>query len=300
MHKLDFNLLVTLDALLVEGSVRGAAERMNVTAPAMSHALARLRRELGDPLLVRAGQGLVPTPRALALRERVRNLVDEGRAIFRVQSKETLEDVHRTFTIRANGNAISVFAAALVKKLRPESPGIQIRFVPEGDEGVSSLRDGTVDLVIGVTSDIGPELRVERLFEDPFVGVVRLGHSLATGRMTLKRFAAAAHVVGSRRGRARGPVDSILEGAGLSRRVPVIVPDMLGAIAVAAGSDHVATVPASVANWARATMRIQVIALPFATEPVTIFMSWHPRFEFDPTHAWLRKCIHACGQELIL
>jgi DNA-binding transcriptional LysR family regulator len=295
MNRFDFNLLVTLDALLVEGSVRKAAERMNVTAPAMSHALSRLRAILGDPLFVRAGQRLVPTPRAIEIRERVRQLVQEGRSIFTARPQDEIKAARRTFTIRANGNAIAVLGATLIKEVQREAPGVQIRFSAEEDEGIGPLREGVIDLAIGVKANNGPEIRTQRLYDDDFVGVVRSRHPIAAGAMTLERYAAADHVVASRRGRSFGPVDILLQEADLSRGVPVIVPDMLAAVAVAAGSDYVATVPRSVGLWAQRMMKVVVVSLPFATDPITVFQSWHPRLDLDSAHCWLRNRVSKCA-----
>ena len=157
MQRLDFNLLQALDALLQEGSVRGAAERLNLTAPAMSHALSRLRTMLGDPLLVRAGQRLVPTPRAIALRDQVRQTVESGRSILQDRPSDAFKSLSRTFTVRANDSTISVFGASLTERLQAQAPDVRIRFAGRSEEGVGPLRDGTVDLDIGVVADVGQD-----------------------------------------------------------------------------------------------------------------------------------------------
>jgi DNA-binding transcriptional LysR family regulator len=293
MQRFDFNLLQALDALLQEGSVRGAAERLNLTAPAMSHALSRLRGVMGDPLLVRAGQRLVPTPRALAIRDQVRQTVESGQSIFQDRPADELKGVTRTFTIRANDSVISVFGARLVKRVYEKAPHLQIRFAGRSDENINPLRDGSVDLDIGAVADVGPEICTERLLQDDFVCVMRAGHRLAKGRMTLKAYGDAEHVVASRRGHPRSSVDEVLTESGLVRRVPVVVPDALAAIAVASGSDLIATVPAAVAKWGERTMRVVVKQLPLAMPPMTMFQSWHPRVSADSAHRWLRECMAA-------
>ena len=297
MQQYDFNLLVALDALLQEGSVRGAAERVNLSAPAMSHALGRLRSAMGDPLLVRAGQRLVPTPRASALRDQVRQTVENGRAIFEDRPFDELELARRTLTIRANDSVVSVFGGRLARRVQTKAPKIQIRFAGRSDEDIAPLRDGSVDLDIGVLEDMGPEIRTERLLEDDFVCVLRSGHRLAKGRLTMKAYAAADHVVSSRRGRPLGAVDAVLNKAGLDRLVPVVVPDTLAAIALVAASDLIATVPRTVAKWGEITMGLIICPMPFSTPTITMFQSWHPRLSADKAHQWLRECMAAVTRD---
>ena len=293
MQQYDFNLLVALDALLQEGSVRAAAERVNLSAPAMSHALGRLRCVTGDPLLVRAGQRLVPTPRAIAMRNQVRQTVESGRAIFEDRPLGELKIASRTLTIRASDSVTSVFGGRLVQRVQTEAPKVQIRFAGRSEEDVTPLRDGSVDLDIGVLEDMGPEICTERLLQDDFVCVFRSGHRLANKRLTMEAYAAADHVVSSRRGRPLGLVDAALNKSGLNRRVPVIVPDNLAAIALASASDLIATVPKAVAKWGEVTMGITSRSMPFSIPGITMFQSWHPRLSADKVHQWLRQCMAA-------
>ena len=293
MQQYDFNLLVALDALLQEGSVRGAAERVNLSAPAMSHTLGRLRIAIGDPLLVRAGQRLVPTPRAIAMRDQVRQMVEGGRAIFEDRPLGELTMERRTLTIRANDSVISVFGGRLVQRVQTKAPKIQIRFAGRSEEDVTPLRNGSIDLDIGVLEDMGPEICTERLLQDDFVCVFRSGHPLAKRRLTIAAYAATDHVVSSRRGRALGLVDAALNESGLDRRVPVIVPDNLAAITLVAASDLIATVPKTVAKWGEISMGIIIRPMPFSIPGITMFQSWHPRLSGDKAHQWLRECMAA-------
>src|SRR5581483_11213999 len=186
----DLNLLVTLDILLAEGSVARAARRLRLSPSAMSRALARLRDTMGDPLLVRAGRGLVPTPRALALREQVSALVQGAKAALRPAETLNLERLARTFTLRASDGFAETFGPALVARLA-EAPSVRLRFVQKPDKDSGPLRDGSVDLEIGVVgATTGPEVRAQALFSDRFVGAVRAGHPLSRGRITPARYAA--------------------------------------------------------------------------------------------------------------
>src|SRR5882724_11600496 len=178
----DFNLLVALDVLLQEGSVARAAQRLRLSPSAMSRALARLRETTGDPLLVRAGRGLVPTSRALELRERVSQLVDDGEAVLRPAEKLDLKQLVRTFTLRTRDGFVESFGPGLIARLGKEAPSLRLRFVQKTDKDSAPLRDGTVDLDTGVVGKTtGPEVRVQALFRDRFIGVVRKGHPLSRG-----------------------------------------------------------------------------------------------------------------------
>ncbi|HEY1333018.1 MAG TPA: LysR family transcriptional regulator, partial [Myxococcaceae bacterium] len=220
MSRPDLNLLVTLDVLLTEGSVARAARRLRLSPSAMSRALARLRSTVGDPLLVRAGRGLVPTPRALALRERVGPLVQEVEATLTPAAAPDLARVARTFTVRASDGFVESFGPPLLRRLSREAPGVRLRFVQKTDGSSAMLREGEADLETGVLSEAtGPELRTQALFADRLVAVVRRRHPLARGRMTPTRYAGALHVHVSRRGLDRGLVDEALGSLGLERRI---------------------------------------------------------------------------------
>jgi len=142
----DLNLLVTLDVLLAEGSVARAAQRLRLSPSAMSRALARLRETTGDPLLVRAGRGLVPTPRALALRERVGRLVQDGNAVLRPAEELDLSRLVRTFTLRTSEGFVESFGGGLIARVGRQAPGVRLRFVQKPDKDSTPLRDGRVDL----------------------------------------------------------------------------------------------------------------------------------------------------------
>lgn len=286
----DLNLLVTLDVLLAEGSVARAAQRLRLSPSAMSRALARLREVTGDPLLVRAGRGLVATPRAAELRERVARLVQDAETVLRPAQAPDLARLARTFTLRTNEGFVENFGARLIARLGAEAPGVRLRFVQKPDKDSTPLRDGRVDLETGVAgAAAGPELHVQALFRDRFVGVVRQGHALGRGRITPARYAAGRHVVVSRRGLDRGPIDDALQALGLERQVAVIVSGFSTAVALARASDLIASVPERHIGLLREGMHS--FALPVPTPPLTVSMLWHPRLHADPAHRWLRGCL---------
>jgi len=297
----DFNLLVVLDVLLAEGSVAGAARRLRLSPSAMSRALARLRETTGDPLLVRAGRGLVPTPRAIELREQVGQLVQDAQAVLRPAEKLDLQQLARTFTLRTREGFVENFGPALIARLSREAPGVRLCFVQKLDKDSTALRDGDVDLETGVIGKAtAPELRVQALFRDRFIGVVRNGHPLAEGEITPARYAAARHIAVSRRGLGAEPVDEALAPLGLQREVAAIVGSFSAALALAGDSDLVASVPERHTGKLRTGMLS--FALPVATPEFTVSLLWHPRLDADPAHRWLRACVRevCAGQSAAL
>lgn len=298
MSRPDLNLLVTLDALLSEGSVARAARRLRLSPSAMSRALARLRKTTGDPLLVRAGRGLVLTPRALELRDPVSQLVRGGEAVLRSAEKLDLGRLVRTFTLRTSEGFVENFGPGLVARVAKHAPGVRLRFVQKLDKDSASLRDGAVDLETGVVSEgTAPELRAQALFADRFIGVVRKGHALSRGRITPARYAAGKHISVSRRGLGQGPIDEALEPLGLERDIATIVGGFSTALALARASDLIASVPERHTGCLRAGMHS--FPLPIATRRITVSLLWHPRMDADPAHRWLRGCVRdACAEAL--
>lgn len=286
----DLNLLFTLDALLTEGSVARAALRLRLSPSAMSRALARLRETTGDPLLVRAGRGLVPTPRALALRENVAQLVQDAQALLRPEQAPDLQQLTRTFTLRTSEGFVENFGAALIASVAQQAPGVRLCFVAKQDKDSAPLRKGTVDLETGVVgSAMGPELRAQALFRDRFIGVVRSGHALSQSEITPALYAGARHICVSRRGLTQGPIDVALQPFALERDIRTIVAGFASARALARDSDLIATVPERHTGNLRAGM--YSFPLPFPVPEITVSLLWHPRMQADPAHRWLRALI---------
>lgn len=290
MARPDLNLLFTLDVLLAERSVARAGRRLRLSPSAMSRSLARLREATGDPLLVRAGRELVPSPRALELRERVGQLVHDAEAVLRPASRLDLGKIERTFTLRTSEGFVENFGASLVTRVRSEAPGVRLRFLPKLDRDSGPLRDGTVDLETGVIGKTtGPEIRAQALFRDRFVGVIRAGHPLVAGKITLARYAAASHVLVARRGNDRGPIDDAMVPHGLERTIVTIVSGFSSALALARASDLVASVPERHTGSLRTGMHS--FALPLSLPQITVSLLWHPRLDGDQAHRWLRSCV---------
>lgn len=294
----DLNLLITLDALLAEGSVARAAQRLRLSPSAMSRALARLRETTGDPLLVRAGRGLVPTPRALELRERVSQLVQDAEALLRPTETLDLKQLVRTFRLRTSDGFVENFGPALIARIGQEAPGVRLHFVQKLNKDSAPLRDASVDLETGVVGELtSPELRTRALFRDRFIGVVRMGHALSQGEISPARYASGLHVLVSRRDPIEGPLDEALQPLGLQQRIVTIVGGFAAALALARATDLIATVPERHTGNLRAGL--YSFPLPLAAPEITIAMLWHPRMDADPAHRWLRGCIwEVCAEQL--
>ena len=294
----DLNLLVNLDALLAEGSVAGAARRLRLSPSAMSRALSRLREATGDPLLVRAGRGLVPTPRALELRERVSQLVHDGLAALSPAGTLDLGKLVRIFTLRTSEGFVETYGPGLVARVGAEAPGVRLRFMQKVDRDSALLRDGSVDVETGVVGTAtSPELRALALFRDRFIGVVRRGHALNHGAITPSRYAAGRHVFVSRRGLERGAIDEVLQPLGLQRNIVAIVGGYSSALSLVRASDLIASVPER--HTAGLRVGMHGFPLPVPVPDVTISLLWHPRQDADPAHRWLRACIRdACAKRL--
>ncbi|MCJ8056390.1 LysR family transcriptional regulator [Shinella curvata] len=295
MSRPDLNLLVTLDVLLAEGSVAKAARRLRLSPSAISRALARLREVTGDPLLVRAGRGLVPTPQAIELRQRVGQIVQEAEALLRPAETLDLKTLARTFTLRNREGFVDTYGPALLARVAREAPGVKLRFVPKPNKESTPLRDGIVDLETGVIGEeTGPEVRAQALFRDRFIGIVRDGHPLLDEPITPERYAAGGHILVSRGRRERGPVDEALALKGLTRTIAVTVPSFTEAVTLARNSDLIA----QVSDRSTLSFRdgVTAFALPVDLPDFTVSLLWHPRMDADPAHRWLRTCLREICQ----
>lgn len=289
MKSYDLNLLRVLDAVLSAGSVSAAAARLHLSVPATSHALARLREVMGDPLLVRAGRRLVPTPLALELREPVAQWMAQAQSLVQRDARSNLATLQRAFIVRAPEGMTIAFGAALAQALRQDLPHCTLTFLPETQDDPAALREGRVDLDIGHFRPREPEVQRIELPPQRQVAVVRRGHALSTRPLTARRYASALHVAVLRREGAASPVDDALAARGLARDIVLTVPQANVSAIIAARSDLVATLSERVAAAMSATLGLALLPLAFAPTPDTLLMAWHPRQSADPAHTWLRQ-----------
>lgn len=294
----DLNLLTTLDALLQQGSVAGAGRKLGLSPSAMSRALARLRTVTGDPLLVRAGRGLVATPRADAMRDEVRRIVEDARAVLRPAVTVDLYRLDRTFVLRTSDGFAETIGPTLIQCVAEEAPHVCIRFIRKLDKDSTGLRDGDIDLETGVVgSAIGPEVRARSLFTDRYVGVVRTGHHLSWGPMNAARYADGRHVQVARQGLDLGGIDERLKTLGFARNIVTTVDGFAAALALARGSDLISTVPELHTLGLRDGM--VTFVLPVDTDEFTVSLLWHPRLDGDAAHRWLRNLVRQTCDKIL-
>ena len=226
-------------------------------------------------------------------------LTQDVHAVLR-PAAETLDlsQLKRTFIIRSNEGFVEIVAGRLIAAVTAIAPKVRLQFAPKPDKDVRALREGTVDLEIGVLGKSGPEVRLQTLFRDHFVGAVRDGHPLLKkGKITPARYTGFGHVVASRRGAVDGPVDQALAALGLTRTVVAVVPNFRAALAVASVSDLVALVTNSFFSATQghqsksSAALVRSFPLPVRTDAITVSQMWHPRFDADPAHRWLRALV---------
>ncbi len=293
----DLNLLIALDALLEEGSVVGAAQRMHLSAPAMSRTLARIRDTLGDPVLVKIGRRMVPTPRALLLRDQVRDSVAGAVRLLQPEREVDLATLERHFDVHANDTFTGSFGAALLERVRREAPRCVLRFQPESDTEAHVVLEGKTDLYISAMRPMGPDVHVQQLFTTTFVGLARDDHPIFDDEITPQRFASYDHVSVSRRGRTAGPIDVALQALGLQRTVSLVVPSFHSGVFALGSSSMIVSLPEHVAAAAEQLgIRVRSFAIPIPLETIVVIQAWHPRWQSDPAHRWLRRAVReVCG-----
>lgn len=297
LAKIDLNLLPLLDAILTTESVGKAAALVSLSKPAASHALSRIREQIGDPILVRAGQRWVLTPRATALAPRVRAALTEARSVLSADRAFDPRELRREFLIHATDQMLSLLGLEVGHAVTTAAPHVGLRFLPlEADEAHALRTD--VDLSLGVFHDLPPELRVQKLFDDAFACAVRVSHPKVDGKLTLETYLALRHVVIAPRGQPGSVVDEALAERGYARRAVRWVPYSASALEFVAQSDCIATLSERLATRLAARYGIRVLAPPFPLPTCAGSQVWHSRLDADPAHGWLRRLIAKVAQEI--
>lgn len=299
LRAVDLNLLVSLDLLLDERSVRGAARRAHVSPSAMSHTLCRLRELLGDDVLVRAGQAMVPTPRAEALATPVKEVLAAARVLLEEPARFDPRELSRRFRVVCTDHVSTVLLEPAEARLRAEAPGVDLDVAPLVPDTMDDLRKGAVDLAIGVFPEASPEVRTRRLFEDRFVTVCRPDHPrLVESSLSVEAFLAESHVLVAPRGRPFGHVDAALEALGRSRRVARTYPSFLAALWQVRRSDALLTVSERLVAAVAEAIPLRTFEPPLPLEPYTIVLAWHPRTDKAAPDLWMRQLLVRVAAEL--
>lgn len=288
VHIDDLNLLRVLDAVLTTGSATAAAKALGSTQSTVSHALSRLRDQLGDPLVVRGGRGLVPTPRGEALREPVRRSLAELAAALAPVAFDP-RTARLELVISAADYATVLLLPALAARLSTEAPGV-VLVVVGGNDPLRALEEAEADLALGTSGPVREGFYSQRLFDDTFTCVLRRGHP-ALASWDLATYASCRHVLVTPRGTPGGTVDPHLEALGYKRTVVFRVPHFLAAAHVVAGSDAICTLPSRIATSIADPLGLETRPPPLLLPGFAIHQQWHERRHADPAHRWLRRMI---------
>lgn len=290
LRGVDLNLLVLLDLLVEHRSVTTAAAAANMSQPAMSRALGRLRGLLGDPLLARGRQGLVPTPAALALQPALRRLLEDAGALLQRRRFDPAA-WRGQVGIAATDHQTILLLPALMRRVSREAPLLDLQVIPFVARMLEELREGRLGLSFGIAEQtLPPGLRREALHEDSFVTVLRAGHP-ALADWGLARFVALEHVLVTVLGEGQGAIDGLLRERGLTRRVALRLPHFYAAMAVVAETDLVVTLPRSIALRQAAALGLVAVEPPVAPPPFTTTVIWPEVLDADPGNAWLRGLV---------
>lgn len=291
----DLNLLVTLDALLSERSVSRAALRLSLTQSAVSRALGRLRETFGDELFVRAGHGMRPTRRALALAAPLRRMLGDLEGLLSSAPEFVPSESQRRFRLSGVDYAAVTLVAPLLRQLESAAPRVDLIVHPLSSEAERDLETGDLDLMLAPRSSAGAGIVWTPLHDDQYVGLMWREH--APKRLTLKQYADAPHVLVSPWGRPGGVVDDALAERRLARRVALQVPSFLLLPHVLVGTRRVATVPERMASVLCAAHALRMVELPLPVPGFTLCMAWHEVHRHDPGHQWLRSQMLAAASD---
>ena len=304
MHIRDLDLTqITLLAEMTRlGNVSAAARRIGLSQSAASHALAKLRQQLGDPLFTRTKEGLKPTPYGERLGKAAGQAVDllaEGLAANRAFDPKTTT---RQFTFYLSDVGQMILLPPLLRTVQKEAPGVTLRSVPVPvDDPAAPMISGEVDLAVGFFKNLATGFRQTLLLRERFVCIVRADHPAFRSGMTLEAFKEVQHAVSDATGMAQGFVDQYLAKHRLHREEALRVPGFQVLPLIIANSDLLAFIPARLAASVAAHIPLKVFEPPVHIAPLDIRMFWHERYHHDPANRWMRRIIvnlyHVGGSE---
>ncbi len=298
-NKLDLNLLVALDALLVESSISRAAARVHLSQGAMSNALARLREHFGDELLVAVGRRMEATPRAQALAPMVRDLLVRIDATLQVQPLFDPTKTDRRFRIVASDYSMWVFVPQLLQHAAELGATARFEFLPQVGNATQALERGEADILIIPLRYVSPEHPAAPLFRDEFTCLMDRHHALAGQPLTREAYGAAGHVVMQPPGTPAAAIDaSHLEQLGITRRVEVASYSFSSLPGLVAGTQRLATVQRRIARKACTHLPLVAVDPEFELPTVDQRLQWHRHRATDPGLLWLRETLAAAAQQM--
>ena len=286
---LDLNLLVALQVLLEEESVTGAARRLGVTQPAVSHKLKRLREALDDELFLSGPRGLVPTARAQAMAQPLRMALEQLASSVAPDDEFDPQTAAREFVLCGPDLLEFAVLPAVRAYLAAEAPGITLAVVPRRHDTFDRMKRGEIDFVFGPSFPPLGGLRQLKLYEEPLIVLGRSKHPAFRGGLTLEKYLAAEHVLIAPNGTPGGIVDDALARQGRSRRVAVRVAGFASAPFLVAQSDLLLTAPQSLHREAARYVALSKRPLPLPLPPTSSLVAWHERLDREPAHRWFRR-----------
>jgi DNA-binding transcriptional LysR family regulator len=288
--RLDLNLFVVFDAIYREGSISQAARRLNLTQPAVSHALGRLRERLDDPLFVRRGRQMAPTPRARLLVEPVRRALEGLQGCLNEQPVFDPAAASRTFVIGLRDGLEACVLPQLTAALLSRAPGVDLQslLVPRR-ELAQELAAGRLDLAMDVQLPVPADIHQEPFMAVPLVVLMRRDHPLAGSQLSAANYLQAEHVLVSSRRRGPGLEDFGLAQHGHRRTIPLRCQHYQAAMEVVAATDLLLTAPQMLARMLAPSSRFHVKPLPLELPPMSLYFYWHRDQQQDPGHVWLRQ-----------
>jgi DNA-binding transcriptional LysR family regulator len=288
LRSIDLNLLVVLDVLIAERSVQQAGRRLGLSQSATSHALDRLRKLLGDQVLVRTASGMEPTPRALSLAGPLRTALQDIEGALTPQTFDPLE-AEGGFTIAVETYGTIVVLPQLVA-IRKEAPGVDLSiWSGSADDILTGIDRGTFDVAIGSFGHLPDRFMTCHLLSDEHVCVMRATHPQAHATLSLDRYLEADHLLLSMSNSRSDEVDEALASRGLARRVVMRVPHALAAVMALAQSDMLASLTRGAASIFAATAPLVCVGLPFSVPTADFRLVWNKRLHHSPGHTWLRQ-----------
>jgi DNA-binding transcriptional LysR family regulator len=298
LSRVDLNLLVVLEAIIAEGGVSRAAGRLNLTQPAISQALGRLRELFGDPLFVRQGRALVPTAVTRRLVEPLRQTLRGLGALLETSKGFDPATSEMAFTIATRDPMEVLILPPLMRQLSREAPHIDLSTVQVRRRSIESgLADGTLDAVLDVPLPLSEQIHRERIVSDRFVVVARKGHPKVRPRFTLKTYLQQQHVMVTARRRGPGAEDIELGQHGLRRHVRLRCRNYLAAFRVVAETDFILTMSQRYAVLIAPDAPVRTLAMPLKIPTLDLCLYWHDRVHEDPANRWLRaRLVEAFGK----
>ena len=299
LASIDLNLLVALDALLRERNLTRAGQRIGLSQPAMSHALARLRELLADPVLTREGRVMRRTALGEVLAPRVVRLLSDADSTLLGHRTFAPSTDERTFRIATNDHCGAVLIPDFVARVRSQAPNVALELhAHRGQAPAVELARGELDVAVGVFLRTEPGLVVEELFRERFCCLVRRGHPRVKGRLTLEEFVELEHLLVSVPDYGPGVVDFALAARKLERRVRVRVPSFLVAPLIVARTDLILTVPARIASSFARAHGLRVLRPPLQLSSFAVQMIWRAGAN-DAALRWLRSQLLASAAALV-